>query len=150
MFAGFSAVLLIALMGASCSSDSSTPPAGGTTTTGAAGGSVVTAGEKEFEISLDPTEVAAGDVTFEITNNGTTVHEFVVVATDLAPDALPTADDGTVDEEGAGIEPVDEVEDIAVGATENLDVPLEAGNYVAFCNLPAHYSQGMHTGFTVA
>ena len=31
-----------------------------------------------------------------------------------------------------------------------LAVTLNAGAYELFCNLPGHYSQGMHTGFTVA
>jgi hypothetical protein len=44
-------------------------------------------------------------------------HEFVVFKTDLAADALPTASDGSVDEEGEGVELVDEIEDIAVGDT---------------------------------
>ena len=60
-----------------------------------------------------------------------------------------------MDEEGAGIEPVDEIEDIAVGDTPSLTVDLEAGSYVLICNIysedekEAHYSEGMRIGFTV-
>ena len=47
----------------------------------------------------------AGEVTFNVTNKGPEdVHEFVVFETDLAPDALPTVADGSVDEEGEGVE----------------------------------------------
>lgn len=79
------------------------------------------------------------------------VHEFVVFKTDLAADKLPLAADGaTVDEAGAGasLTLVDEVEDIAVGATASLAVELPAGHYVAICNVPAHYTSGMRVEFT--
>ncbi len=57
--------------------------------------------------------------------------------------------DGDVDEEGEGVTHIDEVEDIAGGSSESLTVKLDAGKYVLICNLPSHYEQGMHTGFTV-
>ena len=43
-----------------------------------------------------------------------------------------------------------EIEDIEAGSNESLTVTLDAGNYVFICNLPGHYAQGMHTGFTVS
>lgn len=119
---------------ASCSSDS--------------GG--VGATEADYSISLDETNLSAGETTFDISNEAEQTHEFVVVKTDLDEGSLPTDDKGDVDEEGEGIEPVDEVEDIAAGSTESLTVNLDAGSYVAFCNLPGHYRQGMHASFTVA
>lgn len=73
----------------------------------------------------------------------------VVVKTDLAPDALPTGSDGSVDEEGDGIEAIGEVEDVANGASATLSLTLEPGSYVALCNLPGHYAAGMATAFTV-
>jgi len=105
--------------------------------------------EKDFSVSLDPTEVPAGEVAFRITNEGPSVHEFVVFKTNLAADALPVDSEGAVDEEGKGVEHQGEVEDIAVGATANLSLELDAGSYVALCNLPGHYIAGMTTGFTV-
>ena len=43
----------------------------------------------------------AGDVKFNVENTGLDdVHEFVVLKTDLDPDALPTLPDGSVDENG--------------------------------------------------
>ena len=48
-----------------------------------------------------------------------------------------------------GVTHVDEVEDIAVGATESLTLTLEAGNYVVICNIPGHYLAGMHAALTV-
>ena len=95
-------------------------------------------------------------MTFNVTNEGPDdIHEFVVFQTDLAPDALPTNDDGSVDEEGEGVELQGEIEDIAVGDTQNLTVDLPAGNYVFICNIydaaeqEAHYQEGMRVAFTV-
>ena len=60
---------------------------------------------QEFSVSADPASVPAGSVTFEATNDGPDdVHEFVVIATDLAITELPTAEDGSVDEAGEGLE----------------------------------------------
>lgn len=104
----------------------------------------------DFKVEPAETSAAAGELTFDVTNDADQTHEFVVVKTDLAADALPTNGDGDVDEEGEGIEPVDEIEDITGGSTQSLTVTLDAGNYVFLCNLPGHYRQGMHTTFTVS
>lgn len=56
---------------------------------------------------------------------------------------------------GQTSEPVDEVEDIAVGDTQSLTVDLEAGSYVLVCNIcdaeeqEAHYQEGMRLAFAV-
>jgi hypothetical protein len=95
---------------------------------------------------------------FSLTNKGPEdTHEFLVFKTDLAPETLPTAPDGSVDEAGEGIELVSEVEDIAVRRTPGVFVSLDAGRYVLICNIveeegdetTVHYQQGMRTGFTV-
>jgi len=113
---------------------------------------------EEWKITLSPAKGAAGEVTFTINNIGEKDHEFVIVKTDLAPDKLPTVaegdEKGTVDEEGAGIEAVDELEDIKAATDDNkLTVTLAAGTYVIFCNVHdedlVHYQKGMHTAFTV-
>jgi uncharacterized cupredoxin-like copper-binding protein len=104
----------------------------------------------DFTITVDPDSASAGDVTFDITNDAGQTHEFVVFNTDLAPDQLPTEEGGDVDEAGEGVEHVDEIEDIEAGSTESLTVNLDAGSYVLICNLPGHYAQGMHAGFTVS
>ena len=105
--------------------------------------------EADLSITLDESSAPAGDVTFDIQNDAEQTHEFVVFKTDLAPDALPTNEDGDVDEEGEGVEHIDEVEDIVGGSSAELTVNLDAGAYVLICNLPGHYAQGMHTEFTV-
>ncbi len=130
----------------------------------AAGGAACGGGRKtvnvtvrEFEVAPAQNSVEAGEVTFKVTNEGPDdTHEFVVIKTDLAPDALPTDENGAVEETGAGIEVVDEIEDIAVGQSPSVTINnLEAGSYVLICNIwdeeeqEAHYSQGMRTAFTV-
>ena len=118
--------------------------------TACGGAGKVTITLKDFSIALDTTTASAGKVTFAITNDGPSEHEFVVFKTDLAPDALPTLPEGEADEEGAGVTLVDEVEDIAAGSTNELTVDLEAGSYALVCNLPGHYAQGMSAAFTVS
>jgi len=143
---------LLLLFGAACSSnnDSSNGTSSGSTgsSTSASGG--IGATEKDFSITLDPSTASAGSVTFNIDNQGPATHEFVVFKTDLAPDALPTASDGTVDEEGKGVQHIDEVEDIAAGSTQTLTTDLKSGSYVVICNLPGHYQQGMRAPLTVS
>ena len=109
-------------------------------------GAAVEATLTEFEVTLSPDTAPAGTVTFNVTNNGTQTHEFVVIKTDTPADELPV-EDSTVSEDG--VEVVDEIEDLEAGATETLDVDLDAGHYVIICNVPGHYSSGMHMDFTV-
>jgi uncharacterized cupredoxin-like copper-binding protein len=149
--------LVIAMLPA-CSSDD------GNEGSPSAGGSFVDSGGtvaitlQEFAVGTVPPDAPAGTVTFNITNKGPDdEHEFVVVKTDLDPTGLPTDPaTGAVDEEGAGIEVIDEVEAIPVGNSETLAVDLDAGAYVLMCNIydaaekESHYQKGMRTGFTVA
>lgn len=137
-----SMVVGLALVAASCGDDD-----GGD---GTAADGTVSATLADYSITLDQNSAPAGDVTFEVTNEAEQIHEFVVLQTDLAADALPTDDAGDVNEAGdPGIVLVDEIEDIEGGATPTLPVTLDAGSYVLICNLPGHYAEGMHTGFTV-
>lgn len=130
----------------------------GCTTGGAAsasaGASTVNVTLQEFSVIPDVTTAPAGSITFHITNDGPDdVHEFVVIKTDLAADALPTGDDGSVDEGGGQMEVMGEVEDLTVGDSEDLVLTLPAGSYVLICNIveagEVHYELGMRTAFTV-
>lgn len=143
------AVVLLALLAVACGDDDDDD--GGDD----GGGATVNVLLSEFVVEADPGSASAGDVTFAVTNEGEETHEFVIVKTDLAEDALPTADDGSVDEEGAGVEVIDEIEDIGAGADGEVTANLEAGAYVLLCNIveedddESHYAEGMHTAFTV-
>jgi uncharacterized cupredoxin-like copper-binding protein len=111
---------------------------------------------KEWSVTAASASASSGDVTFSVTNSGEEPHEFLVIRTDLAPDALPTGDDGKVPEEEIDI--IDEIEPFAAGTTEEITLNLEAGSYVLICNIvetvpgeepESHYVNGMRTGFTV-
>jgi uncharacterized cupredoxin-like copper-binding protein len=135
-------VAALGLVAAGCSSDD--------------GGGTVEVTLQEFAVIPAPGSISSGEVSFEVTNEGPDdVHEFVVFKTDLAPDALPTVEDGSVDEEGEGLELIDEIEDMAVGDSETLTVSLDAGSYALICNIydedeqESHYQEGMRVAFTV-
>lgn len=117
------------------------------TATAASSGSgtvAVTMGNpSEYAMTLAPAESAAGKVTFEVKNEGTIVHEMVVIKTDEGAGNLST--DGEADETGA----VDEVADLPPGESKALELDLEPGKYALVCNLPGHYAAGMYADFTV-
>lgn len=101
-------------------------------------------------MTLDKTSVSSGDVTFKIKNNGPSQHEFVVDRTDLQADNLPYDEtDAKVVEDSPQLTNIDEKEAIDAGDSETLTVNLPPGHYVLFCNIPAHYQQGMRIDFTV-
>lgn len=117
----------------------------------ACGGSTkaaVRVNEKDFSIALDMASAKSGEVTFDVKNDGLSEHEFVVLETELAANALPTQGN-MVDEEAQGIRKIDEIEEFGAGESRNLTLKLAPGSYVLICNLPGHYSQGMRAGFTV-
>lgn len=134
--------LLAACQSADTSSSASASSGGGAT--------AVDVTLTEFEVQLSSTDVPAGDVTFNVTNDGTVVHEFVVFKTEDAEDALPEVSDAPeVDEDASSLESMGEVEDLDPGATKSFTATLEAGDYVAICNVTGHYNSGMHVPFTV-
>lgn len=75
---------------------------------------VVSVESTDESCAVTPSSVAGGAVTFQVTNDGTTVTEFYLLADD-------------------GVSIVSEVEDIAPGATRELTVVTEAGSYVTVC-----------------
>ena len=121
--------------------------AGGTPTSRPSDGTI-TGEVKEWKVSVDADTVPAGQVTFEIANNGTIGHEFLVVKTDIAPGDIPV-DGDHFPEDAAGITVIDEIGEFPAGETQSLVLTLEPGAYQLVCNLPAHYAAGMHTSFIV-
>jgi uncharacterized cupredoxin-like copper-binding protein len=136
--------------GASASPSAPSSPGGG--------GSTVNVTLQEWAVVPAQPTAPAGTVTFNVTNNGPEdPHELVVFRTDLGHRALPTREDGGVDEEGEGVELIGEIEEFDPGATESADFELAAGKYVLICNLveeeegelESHYGLGMSVEFTV-
>jgi hypothetical protein len=112
----------------------------------------------EWSVLPARADAPAGTITFEARNLGSEPHELVVVRAD-DPAALPTAADGTVDEQqlpaGALL---GEVEAFPAKQTCAGTFELPAGRYALFCNLletdadgtrQNHYANGMRTGFEV-
>lgn len=130
------AVSTILVLGVACGGDNR----------GSGGGTELGATVRDFGIDLSTSTAPAGGVTFSITNEGPSTHEFEILKTGSAPDQLPVSS-GKVETEQ--LEVVDEVEDIAPETSTSLSVDLDAGSYVIICNVPGHYEQGMHAAFTV-
>jgi uncharacterized cupredoxin-like copper-binding protein len=112
-----------------------------------ANGGTVNATLTEMKIAVDRNSIPAGPVTFVVKNNGTVVHELVVIQTDVAQDKLPAdaAQAGKVVETGN----LGETGDVNAGESKTFTVTLPAGHYVLMCNQVAHYAGGMHMAFTV-
>jgi uncharacterized cupredoxin-like copper-binding protein len=109
-------------------------------------GTIATSLTDAFVIDIASATAEAGAIAFEVTNTGQLLHEFMVVRTDLAEDALPI-DVVQVDE--AQLEIVASTLELPPGQSQLLLTDLEAGHYVLICNIPGHYNAGMHRTFTV-
>jgi hypothetical protein len=145
-----------ALVLAGCGGGASPSPSAAGPSPSAAGATVAV-DLQEWAVVPASTSVPAGSITFDVTNVGPAdPHEFVVFRTDLAHRDLPTKDDGAVDEEGEGVELIDEIEEFDVGTSQSITLDLAAGRYVFVCNLveeedgqlESHYQMGMSIEFT--
>jgi hypothetical protein len=87
----------------------------------AAEGEVVTVALTEYAIDM-PMQVQAGTINFEVTNDGTEVHNFEI--------------------EGEGIEESFPT-DLQPGETRTLTVELQPGTYHVYCPVGDHEDQGM-------
>ena len=144
--------LVLALVAVGCGGDEDPSAGDGAATTSSGDGAAATSVAvdlKDMAITPDTTSISAGSVTFDAHNSGPSVHELVVLKTDLAADALPEAE-GRVDEEGTGVEMIGEIEEFASGLDESGTFDLTPGNYVLVCNIPGHYQSGMTIAVTVA
>lgn len=121
------AFLLITGGLAACGDDDDDEP---TATTAAGGGgeaNTVQVSLTEFAIDM-PDTLPAGPTTFEVTNNGSTEHNFEV--------------------EGEGVEEEFEA-NLQPGETMTMEIDLQAGAYDVYCPVGDHHDQGMHVDLTV-
>lgn len=142
------------LLSAACSkSNDAASPSNSATTTAVAAGGTVSVSLNQWTITPSATTVPAGSVNFDVTNDGTVTHEFVVLQTDTPASEIPIksfeGEADRINEDTAGTN-VGETGDMEAGATQTLTLDLAPGHYVFVCNLPGHYGQGMHIDFTVA
>ncbi len=99
-------------------------------------------------MTVDPATAPAGKVKFVVTNNGTILHEMVVVKLP----AGKTFDQITVNAKTNRISEsanVGEVGNVPKGKTKSVTLTLKKGNYALVCNIAKHYGLGMRAGFTV-
>jgi uncharacterized cupredoxin-like copper-binding protein len=123
------------------------------------GGGTVNVALQEFAVVPAVASVEHGKVTFAATNTGPDdPHELVVFKTDLGVRDLPASAEGKVDEAGAGLTFVGEIEEFDPGKTGSATFDLAAGRYVLVCNIvqdepdgtkESHYLKGMAIEFTV-
>jgi len=107
----------------------------------------------DYAVTATPASEPAGKLTFKVNNNGSFVHEMLVVKADSIA-SLPLKADGTVDEDAIPeAQRPGEVPDIGPGKSGSLTVTLPAGKYILLCNRVdgsiSHYHEGMHTDFIV-
>jgi hypothetical protein len=150
----------LAITAAGCAKTETPAATSGTTPTTTAAGGPALSGATPVAITMTEWKVApssasapAGKVTFTAKNDGVQTHELVLFKTDLAPDKLPLDEEGAVDERGAGIELIDEVEDVEAGTSKSFEADLKPGNYLLVCNLvdkaEKHFEHKMYAPFTV-
>jgi hypothetical protein len=97
---------------------------------------------KDFRIKA-PKHVPAGEVTFEMYQEGPSNHELIVVR-DNGRKLPLRGDDLTVDEDGLGEAVAGAIEPEPMG--EHLvSMRLERGHYWLICNMAGHYMGGMRT-----
>ena len=142
-------VAALLAMTAACSSASSFASSAASPSSGTSGDVAVSLNQWSVTPSATP---SAGPVTFTVTNDGTTTHEFVVLKTDTPADEIEVGsfegEQDRINEDTAGTN-VGETGDMQPGATKSLSLNLKPGHYVFLCNLPGHYMQGMHVDVTV-
>ena len=155
MLAGvLAAMVALAVVVAACSDDddggstpTDEPEATEPTETGPADqGTLVDVTMTEFSVTSLVDTVPAGTVKFVVRNTGAIDHNFRLIKTDLAPDALPT-DAGMADE--SQLDVIASIEDFGAGESRDVSADLEPGSYVLLCNFVGHYQSGMTVAFTV-
>ncbi len=135
-----------------CSSTSKNSTVASTTTTSSTAAAAKATGPiaiKMTDMAIAPANsaAAAGDVTFDVTNDGKQMHEIVVIKTDkMAADLGPADAEGQVSETGSQ----GETGDMEAGASKTLTLKLDKGHYALICNIPGHYAAGMYADLTVS
>ena len=99
------------------------------TTASSSGGDSGSVSLSETEFKIDPADATAksGSVTFDVSNDGSTVHDLEV--------------------EGNGVE--ESTDPIEAGSSDQLTVDLKPGTYEIYCNIGDHRAQGMEGTLTV-
>ncbi len=113
---------------------------------GDGGATTINVSMTEWAVTPSAANASAGEVTFNVSNDGTTPHDFMAIRTDMPADGLPVEAGQVVTDD---LDVVAETEEFAAGEGGETSAELEAGNYVLICNIAGHYDLGMRTAFTV-
>ncbi|MGH8903555.1 MAG: hypothetical protein ACRDYA_18265 [Egibacteraceae bacterium] len=107
---------------------------------------------REFTLTPQPAEVPAGVIAFDVKNEGSVLHELVVLRAASA-EALPVAADGSAEEHALGAQNVLGEIEVPVGGTGTVAFRMAPGDYVLICNIAddtgVHFKEGMHASFEV-
>jgi len=100
-------------------------------------------------ITLDPAEVPAGEIKFQISNDSQSFYHNVTISAVADPSLpLPYLDDqAMVDVEALDV--VARSRDLGLRERETVTATLTPGTYVLYCNIAGHYVMGMWTLLTV-
>ncbi len=136
------------------SDDAGGPSVDAPTPAPGAAASTVNVTLSEWSITTSVDTATAGAVTFNITNTGpANSHEFIILKTDLAPDALPLAKDKSLNESGAGITSPGEGGVLAPGKKQTITITMTPGKYVFVDNIVerglVHWEKKAYATFTV-
>lgn len=82
--------------------------------------------EAEFKITLASTDLKAGEITFEVKNDGKIPHDLAIKGTADTTKLIPAS------------------------GTAELKVTLKAGKYELYCTVPGHEAAGMKLNITVS
>ena len=102
-----------------------------------------------YFVTSSVASVPAGTVNFAVNNPDTRDHVFIVIKTDLAPDALVMAGSAADPQASGAVLGTIMRDQLGAGASANVSLELDAGSYVLICNRGSHYSRGMTVAFTV-
>jgi uncharacterized cupredoxin-like copper-binding protein len=105
----------------------------------------------DFKVGTGTQHFTPRQYDLTIANGGPSQHELLVFRTNLAPSNFPKESDGSVQENGAGIDKISDGDNIDPGKTQDRVVDLsQPGTYVFVCNLPGHYANGMYSTVNVS
>jgi uncharacterized cupredoxin-like copper-binding protein len=100
-------------------------------------------------ITLDQTEIPAGETTFTVINESQEFYHALVISpvADRSRELPYMHDRMMVDEEAAGRTAV--VKELRPHDAGSVTVDLQPGEYILYCNIAGHYAMGMWTVITV-
>ena len=106
-------------------------------------------GEVEGFLYTNYTSVPEGEIIFEVKNEGSFKHDFIVLETDLEPGKLIVSGD-RVDIGASGTERGRiQSRYLLPGASNNHTFKLKPGDYVLLSNEPGDYQAGMFAALSV-